>query len=115
MQNSLEQSEEKKRWPLAVTCAFLVVLIASFMPWGTINYHYTEGFMAVMEHPGLRNHILTDDEWAGPGQYCPIQLVHLQDNLLHNEREVDWLALDPLGRLSGKRYCAVRKIIESDN
>ncbi len=65
MKDSLESSEEKKRWPVAVTWAFLVILIASFMPWGTINYHYTEGFMMVMEHPGLRNHILTDDDLSG--------------------------------------------------
>ena len=44
-----------------------------------------------------------------------IQLVHLRDDLLMNEREVDWRALDPLGRLSGKRYCSVSTIIESDN
>jgi flavin reductase (DIM6/NTAB) family NADH-FMN oxidoreductase RutF len=44
-----------------------------------------------------------------------IQLVHLQDDLLLNEREVNWLALDPLGRLSGKRYCTVHDIIESEN
>jgi flavin reductase (DIM6/NTAB) family NADH-FMN oxidoreductase RutF len=43
-----------------------------------------------------------------------IQLVHLQDDLLQNDREVDWLVLDPLGRLSGKRYCTVRETIESD-
>ncbi len=43
-----------------------------------------------------------------------IQLVHLQDDLLKNEREVDWLALDPLGRLSGKRYCTVRETIDSE-
>ena len=43
-----------------------------------------------------------------------IQLVHPQDDLLRNEREVDTLALDPLGRLSGKRYCTVRDVIETD-
>ena len=43
-----------------------------------------------------------------------IQLVHLQDDLLLNDREVDWRALDPLGRLSGKRYCAINTVIESD-
>jgi len=43
-----------------------------------------------------------------------IQRVHLQEGLLANEREVDWQALDPLGRLSGKRYCTVRSVIESD-
>ena len=43
-----------------------------------------------------------------------IQLVHVQDGLLKNEREVDWLGLDVLGRLSGNRYCAVRSVIESE-
>jgi len=43
-----------------------------------------------------------------------IKLVYLQEGLLANEREVDWQALDPLGRLSGKRYCTVRRVIESD-
>lgn len=43
-----------------------------------------------------------------------IQLVYLHEGLLANEREVDWQALDALGRLSGKRYCAVQKVIESD-
>ena len=42
-----------------------------------------------------------------------IQLVHVRDELLKNDREVDWLGLDVLGRLSGNRYCAVRSIIES--
>ncbi|MCP4688595.1 MAG: flavin reductase family protein, partial [Desulfobacterales bacterium] len=32
-----------------------------------------------------------------------VQLAHIQDGLLKNEREVDWLGLDPLGRLSGNR------------
>lgn len=43
-----------------------------------------------------------------------IQLVHVQDNLLQNEREVDWRGLDVLGRLSGNRYCSVRSVIESE-
>jgi len=43
-----------------------------------------------------------------------IQLVHLQDDLLKNGREVDWFGLDILGRLSGNRYCAVRSVIESE-
>ena len=43
-----------------------------------------------------------------------IQLVHVRDDLLKNGREVDWLALDVLGRLSGNRYCAVRSVIESE-
>jgi hypothetical protein len=57
--------EEKKRFPVAITAAFLIVLIASFMPWGTINYHYTWQFMANMEHPGLCNRIITDDDLSG--------------------------------------------------
>jgi len=57
--------EETKRWPVAITSAFLIVLIASFMPWGTINYHYTWQFMANMEHPGLCNRIITDDDLSG--------------------------------------------------
>lgn len=43
-----------------------------------------------------------------------IQLVHVRDELLKNDREVDWQRLDVLGRLSGNRYCAVRSIIESE-
>jgi len=42
-----------------------------------------------------------------------VQLVHLRDDLLKNQREVDWSGLDVLGRLSGNRYCAVRSVIES--
>lgn len=42
-----------------------------------------------------------------------IQLVYVRDELLKSDREVDWLALDVLGRLSGNRYCAVRSVIES--
>lgn len=43
-----------------------------------------------------------------------IQLVHVRDDLLKNERLVDWLALDVLGRLSGNLYCSVRAVIESE-
>ena len=43
-----------------------------------------------------------------------IQLVHVRDGLLKNDREVDWFELDVLGRLSGNRYCAVRSVIESE-
>ena len=57
--------------------------------------------VAVGEGPDAGNLVLGD-----------VQLVHLRDDLLKNGREVDWLGLDPLGRLSGNRYCAVRTIIE---
>ncbi|MBI9084880.1 MAG: flavin reductase family protein [Desulfobacterales bacterium] len=43
-----------------------------------------------------------------------IQMVHIRDDLLENEREVNWAGLDVLGRLSGNRYCAVRSVIESE-
>ena len=43
-----------------------------------------------------------------------IRLAHLRDDVLKNEREVDWRSLDILGRLSGNRYCAVRAVIESE-
>ncbi len=43
-----------------------------------------------------------------------VRLVHIEDGLLKNEREVDWQGLDPLGRLSGNRYCTTRDIIESE-
>ena len=43
-----------------------------------------------------------------------IQLVHIRDDLLKDQREVDWLGLNVLGRLSGNRYCAVHKVIEGE-
>ena len=43
-----------------------------------------------------------------------IQVVHARDDVLKNKREVDWLSLDALGRLSGNRYCSVRSVIESE-
>jgi hypothetical protein len=58
-------SQATNSWPLAATAAFLLVLIASFMTWGTIRRHYTPQFMALMEHPGLCNRILTDDDLSG--------------------------------------------------
>jgi len=45
-----------------MTAAFLLVLISSFMPWGTIRYHYTSSFMLLMEHPGLANRIISEDD-----------------------------------------------------
>lgn len=57
--------KKAERWPMAITFAFLIVFIASFMPWGTINYHYTWQFMSNMEHPGLCNRIITDDDLSG--------------------------------------------------
>ena len=66
--NSIKKTtlpEERKQWPVAITAAFLIVFFASFMPWGTIQYHYTWQFMAYMDHPGLCNRIITDDDLSG--------------------------------------------------
>jgi flavin reductase (DIM6/NTAB) family NADH-FMN oxidoreductase RutF len=43
-----------------------------------------------------------------------IQLVHVEEGLLKNAGEVDWVGLDALGRLSGKRYCTVRSVVEGN-
>ena len=43
-----------------------------------------------------------------------IQRMHVSDTLVIDGREIDWRGLDPLGRLSGNRYCAVRSVIESE-
>jgi len=43
-----------------------------------------------------------------------IQIAHIQDDLLINDREIDWSKLDAMGRLSGSRYCTVRSVIESE-
>jgi hypothetical protein len=54
--------KKAKKWPVAMTAAFFLVLIASFMPWGTIRYHYTPSFMLLMEHPGLANRTISEDD-----------------------------------------------------
>ena len=43
-----------------------------------------------------------------------VQLMHVDDHLLINGREVDWRGLDALGRLSGNRYCTINSVIESE-
>lgn len=43
-----------------------------------------------------------------------VQLIHVKDDLLKNNREIDWDGLDALGRLSGNRYCSIRTVIESE-
>lgn len=63
----------------------------------------TERIIAAGEGPNAGNLVL--------GR---IRLVHLRDDLLGNEREVDWSVLDPLGRLSGNRYCALGSVIVSE-
>jgi len=58
-------SSENKRFPVAIPAAFFLVLIAGFVTWGTIRYHYTWQFMANLEHPGLCNRILTGEDLSG--------------------------------------------------
>ncbi len=43
-----------------------------------------------------------------------IVLMHAADDITKNGREIDWLGLDALGRLSGSRYCTTRSVIESE-
>ena len=43
----------------------MIIFFASFLPWGTIKTHYTWQFMANLEHPGLCNRVLTDDDLSG--------------------------------------------------
>jgi flavin reductase (DIM6/NTAB) family NADH-FMN oxidoreductase RutF len=43
-----------------------------------------------------------------------VLLMHAEDGIVKAGREIDWVGLDPLGRLSGNRYCAIRTVIESE-
>jgi len=43
-----------------------------------------------------------------------ILLAYIEDGVHNNEREVDPVKLDALGRLSGNRYCTTRHVIESE-
>ncbi|SDM80401.1 NADH-FMN oxidoreductase RutF, flavin reductase (DIM6/NTAB) family [Acetanaerobacterium elongatum] len=40
--------------------------------------------------------------------------MYAQDEIVKDEREIDWQGLDALGRLSGNRYCTIQSIIESE-
>ncbi len=59
--------------------------------------------------------IICVDEGANAGNLIigRVQLAHIRDDLTDG-REVDWQGLDPLGRLSGNRYCSIESIIESE-
>jgi hypothetical protein len=50
---------------VATPAAFFLIIIAGFMTWGTIRYHYTWQFMANLEHSGLCNRILTGEDLSG--------------------------------------------------
>lgn len=43
-----------------------------------------------------------------------IKLVHIEDRVLRNDREIDSTMLNALGRLSGKYYCTTQSMIESE-
>ncbi len=60
--------------------------------------------------------IVTIGEGAHAGNLIigQVQLLHADDGVIINDREIDWRQLDALGRLSGNRYCTTRSIIESE-
>ncbi len=43
-----------------------------------------------------------------------VMLAHIKNELLKNERDIDRIRLDALGRLSGKHYCTTQSVIESE-
>ncbi len=43
-----------------------------------------------------------------------VVLVHINNDLLINERKIYWVKLNALGRLSGKHYCTTQSVIESE-
>lgn len=60
--------------------------------------------------------IVSVSEGAGAGNLIlgRVQLFHAMDDIVKDGREVDWLGLNALGRLSGNRYCSIQSIIESE-
>ena len=60
--------------------------------------------------------IVRVDEGANAGNLIlgRVQLMHIQDELLIDGREVDWRGLDALARLSGNRYGSITSVIESE-
>lgn len=58
---------------------------------------------------------LTDGPDAGNLIIGRVVLMHADDDIVKNGREIDWLGLDALGRLSGNRYCTTRQVIESES
>lgn len=61
--------------------------------------------------------IVTIGDGAGGGNLIlgRIQRMHAADDLVTGGREIDWRKLNPLGRLSGNRYCDIRSVIEVDS
>ncbi len=60
--------------------------------------------------------IVCVDEGANAGNLVigRVQLMHIQNDLINENREVDWYRLNALGRLSGNRYCTIDSVIESE-
>lgn len=60
--------------------------------------------------------IVTVSEGANAGNLIlgRVLLLHIRDDLVKDGREVNWLGLDALGRLSGNRYCVIKSIIEGE-
>jgi flavin reductase (DIM6/NTAB) family NADH-FMN oxidoreductase RutF len=60
--------------------------------------------------------IVTIGDGAGGGNLIlgRIQRMHVADDLVTGSREIDWRGLNPLGRLSGNRYCDIHSVIESE-
>ncbi len=60
--------------------------------------------------------IVTVSEGANAGNLIlgRVQMMHIKDGLIKDDREVEWFKLDALGRLSGNKYCTVSSVIESE-
>jgi flavin reductase (DIM6/NTAB) family NADH-FMN oxidoreductase RutF len=60
--------------------------------------------------------IVCADEGANAGNLIlgRVQLMHVQDDLVIGNREIDWRGLNALGRLSGNRYCIIDSVVESE-
>ncbi|MDR3149432.1 MAG: flavin reductase family protein [Oscillospiraceae bacterium] len=60
--------------------------------------------------------IITVNEGANAGNLIlgRVKVLHTDDTLIENGREIDWAKLNALGRLSGNRYCEIRDVIRSE-
>ncbi len=85
-----------------------------WLPSKTIKPRRVQEAQIAFECTWERTVTVTEGPNAGNLILGRVQLVHVGDGLLKNERTVDWLGLDALGRLSGNRYCTVRSVIESE-
>ncbi|MCL2409760.1 MAG: flavin reductase family protein [Oscillospiraceae bacterium] len=60
--------------------------------------------------------IVTVSEGANAGNLVlgRVQIFHAADDVIRNGKEIDWMSLNILGRLSGNRYCEIKSVIESE-